>query len=134
MATSKGIKQMDNSTLEETLKAIDDYIAEQQKAIDDGKALDRLLVNKDFQSLVIDGYIKAEADKLFNILTDPNGASPYTQEEILLKLEVINQFKRHFGTSDYTGTIRLRAETAPDNIFRESQERARITAMYAEQE
>ena len=124
---------MDMSNLEETLSAIDKYIAEQQKAIDDGKALERLLNNKDFKAIILDGYIEAEAKKLFSILTDPTGASPYTQEEILLKLEVISHFKSYIGTDDYLGTVRIKATAAPDNIFREEQERARVTALYADE-
>jgi len=122
---------MDKSNLEETLKRIDKYINEQERNIKRGEALERLMVNPDFKAIILDGYIDTEAKKLFKILTDPSGASPYTPEEIHLKLGTISHFRGYVGTSDFAGTVKIDAEQAPSNILREQVERSRVTAEYA---
>lgn len=119
------------SILQETLKSIDSYIAEKQEAIKRGEALERLKSNPDFQAVIVEGYIETEAKKLFDILTDPTGASPYSAETIQLKLEAISHFKSYVGTRDYPGTVKMDATRAPGEIQRELAERARTTAEYA---
>jgi hypothetical protein len=125
---------MDESQLlSENLQAIESYIGEQRKLIEKGKALDRLMANPDFQLVVLNGYIEAEATKLFSMLTDPNGAK-VDRDELLLQLECINHFKGYVGTADYAGTVKQEAEMAPGNIHREEIERMEITARAAEEE
>ena len=119
---------MDTSTLNETLRAIDAVIADKRQAIERGKMLTRLKNNPDFVELFLNGYIEDEAKKLFAILTDPTGASPYSAEKIHLMLEAISHFKGYVGTDDYKGTIMIEAEQAPLDIAREEDYRKQVTA------
>ena len=120
---------MDNtSELNITLKRIDDYIETQEQAIKRGKALERLIKNQDFIDVILEGYIEVEARKLFKILTDPTGASEYTNEQIHLKLAAISHFKEYVGTDDFKGTIKIEALMAPAKIAGELQERVNVTA------
>jgi len=121
-----------SSNLKETLKAIDAVIAEKRTAIKLGEALERLINNPDFKLVILDGYIEAEASKLFKILTDPSGATPYTDEQIHLKLEAISHFKGYVGTEDFLGTVRIAAKQAPLDIIREENYRNEVTATVAE--
>jgi len=124
---------MDNtSILTETLKSIEDSIAGYEDAIKRGTALDRLMSNPDFQLVILDGYIEAEAERLFTILTDPSGATPYTPEKIQLKLASISDFKGYVGTKDYPGTIKREADKAPGLIFNENEYRKQFTAEHAQ--
>lgn len=119
---------MDTSNLNETLQAIDAVIANKRKAIKRGEALKRLMKNQDFIDVILDGYIEAEARKLFSILTDPSGDSPYTAERIDLMLEAIRHFKGYVGTDTYKGTVMIEAENAPLEIAREEDYRKQVTA------
>lgn len=121
-----------SSNLKETLEAIDAVIADKKEVIKVGEALKRLMNNPDFKLVILDGYIEAEADKLFKILTDPSGSSPYTDDEIKLKLAAISHFKGYVGTEDFPGTVKIAAEQAPLDILREENYRKEITAVYAE--
>jgi len=121
-----------SSNLKETLKAIDAVIAEKKTAIKLGEALERLMNNADFKTVILENYIEAEASKLFKILTDPSGASPYTTEQIHLKLEAISHFKGYVGTADYAGTIEVEAKQAPLDIIIEENYRKEVTADFAE--
>ena len=125
---------MENSNLKLDLEKIDKVISDSNEAIEKGKALDRLMKNADFKSIILDGYFETEAKKLFQILTDPTGATPYTEETILMKLASISDFKRYVGTEDYPGTIKIEADKAPHDILREEQYRIEMTARYAEDE
>ena len=121
-----------SSNLKETLEAIDAVIAKKKEAIKAGEALKRLMNNPDFKLVILEGYVEAEANKLFKILTDPSGASPYTDDQIKLKLEAISHFKGYVGTEDFPGTVKIEAEQAPLEILREENYRKEVTAMYAE--
>jgi len=123
---------MDISNLKEDLLKADRYIDEQKGKLELGKKLSRLKNNPDFIDVILHGYVEVEAEKLFKILTDPTGASPYSNEEIQLKLEAISHFKGYVGTEDYPGTIMIDAESAPLRIAQEEDERARMTAAAAE--
>jgi len=113
---------MEDSNLKVTLRRIDEYIAEQQEHIKRGKELEQLRTNPAFLSVFVDGYINTEAEKLFNILVDPTGVSPYSDEEIRLKLASISDFKR------YINNVEISAEQAQNKIAREELERVRVTA------
>jgi len=119
---------MEQSTLNETLEAIDAVIAKKKAAIKRGERLARLMKNEDFIDVILDGYIETEARKLFTILTNPSGESPYSPEEIQLKLEAISHFKGYVGTEDYLGTVMMEAKKAPLEIAREEDYRKQVTA------
>ena len=121
-----------SSNLKETLEAIDAAIARKKEAIKAGEALNRLMNNPDFKTVILDGYIEAEANKLFKILTDPSGTSPYTDDQVKLKLAAISHFRGYVGTEDFPGTIKIEAEQAPLDILSEENYRKEVTAMYAE--
>jgi hypothetical protein len=88
--------------------------------------------NKQFKSVILDGYIEEESRRLFRILTDPTGAMPFTEEQLQLKLAAISTFKGYVGTEDYKGTILELAENAALMIAREEDYRRQVTAEYAE--
>jgi len=120
---------MDNeSNLDSTLTAIDARIKQQETVIERGKALERLKLNKDFQLVILEGYLDSEARRLFSILTDPTGASPYTDEMIHRKLVSISDFKGYVGTDDFVGTVELEAQRAPIDIQEQYITRKELTA------
>jgi hypothetical protein len=119
---------MDNTTLTETLNAIRASIIRNEEAIELGEALKRLKENPDFISVIMEGYVKSEASKLFTILTDPSGSSPYSTEEILLRLEAISHFKGYVGADNFKGTVEIDSETAPLSIERDQDYRKELTA------
>jgi len=118
----------ETSTLRATLKTIDAVIETQYEAIKRGEDLKILMNDSRFKRVILDGYIETEAKRLFDILTDPSGASAYTAAEIHLKLEAISHFKGYVGTADFAGTVKMDAESAPLKIMREENFRKEVTA------
>jgi len=125
---------MDSSTLQKTLKDIEDSISENALAIERAEDLKSLKLDKRFQSVIIDGYINDESKRLFDILTDPSGASPYSKEKINLLLEAISHFKSYIGTDGYEGTVDQDAMYALDANDKEREFRKKLTAEAAEEE
>ena len=119
------------STLKEELNKIDTVLEEYDTDIKLGEMLTRLKANPDFQAVIMNGYIDSEARKLFNILTDPTGATPYTVAQTNLRLEAISHFKGFVGTEDYPGTIMMNAITADSKIELNRAHRKEVTARFA---
>ena len=125
---------MDTSILHETLEEIETVITESELAVERGEYLKELKNSKAFQSVIIEGYINTESKKLFKILTDPSGASPYSNEQSHLMLGAISHFKSYIGTEDYQGTVEQDAMYGVEEIQREQDYRKTITAANAEDE
>ena len=119
---------MDSSNLQETLAGISSVISEWETDIAKGNALERMKQTDDYKLVFETGYIETEAKKLFDILTDPSGASYYSAEQIHLKLEAISHFKGYVGTEDFPGTVQEEAKYAFESIQREQDYRTQVTA------
>ena len=125
---------MDTSNLQDTLKEIEDSIAENKLAVQRGEDLKSLKLDRRFQSVFIEGYIGTESKKLFDILTDPSGVSPYSTEKIHLMLEAISHFRSFVGTEDFQGTVEQDAMYGAQAIGDDRELRKTITAENAEDE
>ena len=123
-----------SSNLRETLDAIDLVIEARKADIKLGEKLARLMANTDFIDVILEGYIGSEERKLFQILTDPSGSSPYSNDQVMLKLASISDFKGYVGTKDFPGTVKMAAINAPSIIDREELYRKEATAQYASSE
>jgi hypothetical protein len=86
------------------------------------------MANTDFIDVILTGYIDEEAKRLFNILIDPTGASPYSYEKIQMKLSSISDIK------GYLHEVKLEAKRAPHDIMREEIYRKEVTAEAAGEE
>ena len=123
-----------SSNLKETLNSIDLVIEAKKAEVKRGEKLVRLMKNPDFIDVILEGYVGYEERKLFKILTDPSGASPYSNERIMQKLASISDFKGYVGTEDFPGTVKMAADNAPSEIDREELYRKSVTAEYASSE
>lgn len=124
---------MDPSILHDTLEEIEASIIKNKLVVERGAALARMKLTKDYRTVFSEGYIDTESEKLFKILTDPSGASPYSTEKIHLMLEAISHFKGFVGTEDFQGTVEQDAKYAIDTIERDQEYRKEITANAAEE-
>ena len=111
-----------SSNLKDTLDRIDTLISDKQSAITKGAQLEVLMKTPGFIDVILDGFMNDEAKRLFDIMVDPTGASPYSNEEIQLKLAGISTFKK------YLADVKKAAERAPLDILREEDYRKEVTA------
>jgi hypothetical protein len=88
------------------VKQIEITIEQCKEVIERGKALNRLLENPDFSSLIMKGYMERESHRLTLLLADPSCETPQARENIVRDLSAIAQLNAHFRT------IRTAAEVA----------------------
>lgn len=113
---------MDTSNVKEELKQVDLRIEDLNKQIAIGEAIERLHENDDFKLVVIDGYMEAEAERLFDILTTPTSLKRDQLENIMDMLGSIRNFKGYIGASLQN------AAQAPDMVIEEENYRKEVTA------
>lgn len=92
------------------VRQLEDDIQEAKQFIDMSKALDRLQSNRDFKTVIIDGYLTAEAVRLVHLRGDPNMQTPERQASILASIDAIGGLLNYFRTVDF------KARTAETSI------------------
>lgn len=122
-----------DSELTETLSAIDKSIAEYEAKVARGEALARMKETSDYKLVFEEGYIDAEANRLFEMLTAVPAIRRETMEVMKDKLEAIRHFKEYVGTDTYPGIVMSEANSAEDNINREKNYRLEVTATSSEE-
>jgi len=98
--------------IKDQIERIDSAIEVQEWYIKRNEALERLKQNDDFQTVIMDGYINIEADRVYQKLTDPRLAKPEDKESYLHQLETIKDIQRYLGTETYKGTVAILAANA----------------------
>ena len=109
----------------QTIDEIEANIAGNKVAIETAKALDRLLANKDFQRVVIKGYLMEEAVRLVHLRADPAFQTPEKQLAILTQIDGIGAVK------SYLDLVHFKARQAEKAI---EQDEATIDDIRAEAE
>jgi hypothetical protein len=98
--------------IKDQIEIIDSAIEVQEWYIKRNEALERLKQNEDFQTVIMDGYINIEADRVYQRLTDPRMVKPEDKESYLHQLETIKDIQRYLGTETYKGTVAILAVNA----------------------
>lgn len=114
--------ELTTDTLKETLKAIDDLIAEQKVLVSRGESLGKLMEDPGFVDVILKGYVEEVAAKLFKSITDPEDRTLVETTEAIKDLEAIRRFKA------YLGDVMVNAKNAPLVIAREEDYRKQVTA------
>jgi hypothetical protein len=83
------------NTRDEQIQEIELSIQEAKKAVAFGEALDRLLRNKDFQTVIDEGYMTAEARRLTLLLGDPN-LTDSQRDSVTVSLRAIGELHTFF--------------------------------------
>ena len=102
--------------IDEQIAQIDASIEEQNVRVARGKDLAELIKDPKFQSVMIDGYLNEEANRVFNLLTSPRVSKPEEVQSYMSQLETIKNIGRYLGDGDYPGTIALLAANAKREI------------------
>ena len=74
---------------------IDISIEEAQSIVNRAKALDRLMENKDFQELIVKGYLEQEAVRITQALANP--AMDSRRNSLLEQLLAISHLQQYFN-------------------------------------
>lgn len=101
------------------VKEIEVTIDECKEVIERGKALDRLLDNPDFSSLIMKGYMEREAHRLTLLLADPACESPQGRENVVRDLSAIAQLNAFFRTIRTSAVVAGRSLKEHEELLQE---------------
>jgi hypothetical protein len=90
------------------VKQIEITIEDCKVVVERGKALQRLLENPDFNSIIMKGYMEREAHRLTLMLADPACETVQGRENIVRDLSAIAQLNAHFRTIRTAGDVAQR--------------------------
>ena len=79
-------------------KVIEDNIKAARKLVELGDALERLKSNKDFKTIVAEGYFEKEAIRLVQAKSNPGLQSPEMQKSIITQMDSIGNLNLYFST------------------------------------
>lgn len=86
---------------QDQIAAIDKNIQEAKVLIELGKSLDRLRLNKDFKTVIDQGYFKDEPVRLVSLLADPGSQRPEQQQDIRRQMDAISHLQAYFRLLDW---------------------------------
>lgn len=116
------------------LQKITETIEKHNAAIQRGKDLESLKTDPKFISVIIEGYLDAEATRLFEILTSVPAIRKESMDVVRDKLDSIRDLKEYLGTPQYPGIVVREAENAPDRIREEELYRTELLKPTTEEE
>lgn len=111
---------------DDILQQLDRQIEAEKIRVTRGEALERLKKNKDFQLIVLDGYLREEAIRLVGLRGEPALSRPETQASILRDIDAIGSF------GQYLRTVQAGADQAAKVIAQAEDERQAVLEETAE--
>jgi hypothetical protein len=95
-----------------------------EKAVKFGEAMERLLVNRDFKKVFIDGYFKNEAARLATAITN------YEMQDELNQREIEGQFRAIGHMQNYILEIKKKTSIMRDAIKEAEEEEINRSKIY----
>lgn len=92
-------------TLDSQIAELDRSIADNTKAVELAKALERLESNRDFRKIIADGYFREEAVRLVHLKADPVMQTPEKQASIIRQMDSIGNLTDYFNTVRQKGVM-----------------------------
>lgn len=109
--------------INQTVQAIEENIRQAKVIAGVGESLERLRLNRDFQTVILNGYFKEEAIRLVHLKADPSMQSPDMQKSIVSQMDAIGSLNQYFTAVFQQASIARKAifsdEEARDEILAE---------------
>lgn len=80
---------------QDQIDALERNIKDAEDSIELGQSLDRLMLNKDFKIVVLNGYLKEEAIRLVHLKGEPSVQSAESQASIIRDIDSIAAFAQY---------------------------------------
>lgn len=80
------------------LALLDRDLKDAKQRVDLGKALDRLMANRDFRKVIVEGYLEKEAVRLVHLKADPSMQAADKQAGIIRDIDAIGSLAEYFNT------------------------------------
>lgn len=107
------------------IEEIEISMAEAQKMVDKKDQLLKLMSNRGFNKIIVEGYFKEEAARLASVAADPNLTEH--REEIWMQIQAISCLQNYLRTINMMGT-------SAEQEVSEAREHIAEIEMYAEED
>ena len=87
--------------MNENIQALEDSIQDCKVIIETGEALQRLMKNRDFKKVILEGYFKDEPIRLVHLKSDVSFQTPERQQAILTQMDSIGALNQYFNTLNH---------------------------------
>lgn len=104
-----------------TLKQIEQNIKQAELITAMGKSLERLLSNRDYKTIIGEGYFEQEAIRLVHLKADPNMQKPESQADIVKQMDAIGALKQYFHTLNHRAMMAEKSVAADREYLEEVQ-------------
>lgn len=94
---------------QDQIAEIEMNITEAKKFVAEGNSLVRLLSNRDFKKIVLEGYFEKEAVRLVHLKADHNMQSPENQAAIMTQIDAIGSLTHYFRTLRHNANMAEKA-------------------------
>lgn len=84
------------SLYDDQLAKLEQSITENRKTAELGDALNRLMVNRDFRKIILEGFFETEAVSLVRLKGHPAHQSAESQKQILMQMDAIGVLSAYF--------------------------------------
>lgn len=107
------------SSNNEQIQEIEDNIKEARKRVDLGSALERLMSNRDFRKVVLEGYFEKEAVRLVHLKADVRMQGADQQKSILAQIDSIGSFRGYLDLVKHFGELAARSIASDEETLAE---------------
>lgn len=90
------------------VQRIQQNILRAKEIVEFDKALQRLEANRDFQKVIKEGYLKAEAIRLVHLKADPSMQTPERQLSVITQIDAIGGLASYFRTVSFAANMALK--------------------------
>ena len=87
------------------IEQLEHSVQEFKKLTELDNALERLMQNRDFKNVILDGYLEREAVRLVHLKSDPAMDSPAAQTSILKQIDAIGCFADYLREIQRQGSL-----------------------------
>jgi hypothetical protein len=117
---------MIGKVMNEQFEEIELNIQEAKKLADLGDALSRLTNNKDFITVIREGYFKDEPVRLVQAKASPAMASPEGQAVVIKSIDAIGELYQYFGKIEHQADLARMAITEGEEALSEMAEQGEL--------
>lgn len=101
------------------INEIEESIKHSKKQLEFSKCLERLYANRDFNTLIVEGYLKDEAVRLVHLKADP---SITNQESVDADIMAIASFAQYLRTVNHRGDMAQKSIETSEAVLDELRE------------
>lgn len=94
-------------------------IKQAKETLEMGKAFERLLVNRDFRKIIIEGYFEQEAIRLVHLKADTNMQGAEQQKSIIQQMDAVGALNAYLTTLQYRVNMAKKSLESDEQMLEE---------------